>query len=177
MPVISPQLQANRRHSRHRAGMKSRIHETVPLNLHIAPKPPLPPCEQKYLSITAKSVKAHFAKFAHGPRILSPLRCGSQTFRWGRRPTIGYRVPCHGTQPGVSSSCQRSMPRRAWNGPPTRFPLSAGGHMSPHIQSAKRGVRPAKSRLTAPHEVDLSLVFQGRENTEIGSKAIIYTHV
>ena len=56
--------------------MTSRIHETVLLNLHAAPKPPLPPCEQKYLSITAKSVTAHFAKFAHGPRITSLLRCG-----------------------------------------------------------------------------------------------------
>ena len=32
------------------------------------------------------------------------------------------RVPCRGTPSVFSSGCQRSMPRRAWDGPPTRFP-------------------------------------------------------
>ena len=84
IPLILPRLQANRRHSRHKAGMKSRIHETVLLNLHTVPKPPLHPCEQKCLSITAKSVKARFAKFAHDPGIISPLRCG---WSWISRQT------------------------------------------------------------------------------------------
>ena len=57
--------------------MTNRIRETVLLNLHTAQKPPLPPFEQKKcLSITAKSVKSHFAKLSHGQRITSLLRCG-----------------------------------------------------------------------------------------------------
>ena len=45
--VISPRLQANRRHSRHKADMTNRTHETILSSLQAAPMPLLPPNGQK----------------------------------------------------------------------------------------------------------------------------------
>ena len=46
-------------------------------------------------------------------------------------------APCRGAQHVVSSSCQRSKPRRAWGGFRTRLPFGARSNMSPHLQRAK----------------------------------------
>jgi hypothetical protein len=56
--------------------MSNMTDETALPNLLTAPKPLVSPYEQKCLSITAKSAKNRFAKFAHVLRSISLLRCG-----------------------------------------------------------------------------------------------------